>query len=102
MRRQIILLVFIMVVTIYYLSACSENKNPTKAITPIPTSKSQNNKIKQFMEDAKLPIDIYENFEEAIQGDKKAHEWLNRYDDECNSMYFSALVGVFPGKKCLS
>lgn len=51
--------------------------------------------VEQFLKDANLPIEIYDKFVIAIQGDKKAHEWLDKYDDENRGIYFSVLNAVF-------
>ncbi|MFZ5986401.1 MAG: hypothetical protein ACOYWZ_04635, partial [Bacillota bacterium] len=107
MRRKVLRLVFMMAVTTFCLSACSGNNvgtgelsypslKPTIAISPIPSLQPQNDMTKQFMEDAKLPIEVYEKFATAIQGDMKAREWLEKYDKENKNMYFSTLNGVFP------
>jgi len=90
------------------LNGCNDNLAteelsplPTKCITATSTTPSlhmENNMAKQFLEDADLPIEIYENFEMAIQGDINAREWLDEYDDKNKHKYFSALNGVFPSR----
>ncbi len=107
MRRKVFYLVIIIAVTTFCLSACNENKTvkkevlysptkPTIAVSPTPSVKPQNIMTKQFMEDAKLPTEIYEKFATAIHGDMNAQEWIGKYVDENKSVYFSALNTVLP------
>lgn len=107
MRRKVFHLGLIIVVTIFCSSACNKNNvgtgelsdsstKPTIAVSPVPSLQPQNNMTEQFLEDTKLPNEIYEKFATAIQGDMKAQEWLDKYEDENKDLYFSALNAVFP------
>lgn len=82
-----------------FSSACNHNtieKNPTKAALTIPTLQPFDFKVIQFLQDANIPTEVFEKFETAIQGDKKAREWLDTYDDEHQNQYYPAITDVFP------
>lgn len=108
MRRRVFLLVLIIVITIFSLHIYNDNYVGTKklsfssvklttiSIAPKLSSYRQNVMVKQFIEDANLPITIYEEFLVAIQGDKKAQEWIDEFKDASESKIRSALSEVFP------
>ena len=106
MKQRVIRLVIIIMSTILYLSGCYDNLGteelsplPTKHVTATSTTPSlhiQSDMTKQFLEDANLPIEIYEKFEMAIQGDMQAQEWLDEYDDKNKHKYFYVFNRVFP------
>lgn len=111
MRQRLVYLILIISVSVITFNACNSNNlkteeasylstYPTKALTLNPTLTSSptliphDNRIKQFVEDAVQPIDFYEKFTTAIQGDASAQEWFHEY--ESKNMNFSFINGVFP------
>lgn len=107
MRQKVLHLILMMSVTIFCLSSCSENNivtervsystaKPTKTIAP--SSQPQNNMMKEFLEDAKMPIETHEKFLTAIKGDTEALEWLEKNDNKNKNFYWSVLYKVFPYK----
>lgn len=109
MRQKELHLLLMMAVTIFCLSACSENNTgtervsyspakPTKTISPLISSQPQNIMMKQFLEDAKMPIEAHEKFVTAIKGDTESLDWLEKYDVDHENIYCSVLYRVFPYK----
>jgi TPR repeat protein len=106
MKRRVFPLVFIMVAAIFCSSGCNKSnagtgasscssQKPTPAMSSVAPLQSQSKMMEQFLEEVKLPADIYEKFAAAIQGDIKAQEWLDKYYKENKDLNGSVLYDVF-------
>lgn len=105
MKQKVFQLMSILVLSIFCLNACEDNvgteevlplsATPAVVVSPTPLLQHQNVMTKQFLIDANLPIEIYDKFEMAIQGDMQAQEWLKEYDDKNKHKYSSVRYKVF-------